>query len=324
MSFFAIILALLLEQVRPLLAGSALHRGALAWVRACARSLDAGRSHHGWLVWAAAVVLPALLAWAIHAVLMSVWGWVGYVVAFAWHVLVLYGTLGFRQFSHHFTAIRDALDEDDTPQARRLLAQWMHVDASQVSQEQLLRVLMDHSVVAAHRHVFAVLGWYAVLAAFGFGPAGAVLYRMSELASRYFYAAGPENPYSPDPAISKQPHPEAGIERSMAPDLNSASTHQAAQSAWWWIDYLPARLTAMGFAVVGSFEDVLEAWRRHAASDSTQPSHDGLIQTAMSAALGIQGDLAVAHLRSMVGIVWRTVVLWLLLIALLTVARLLG
>ena len=32
----------------------------------------------------------------------------------------------------------------------------------------------------------------------------------------------------------------------------------------------------------------------------------------------------VAHLRSVVGLVWRTVVLWMVLIALLSLARLLG
>jgi adenosylcobinamide-phosphate synthase len=319
MSFFAISLALLLEQVRPLLLGSAAHRWALAWARGCARSLDAGRSHHGWLVWAAVAVVPAVLAWGVHLLLVSIWGWVGNVLAFAWHVAVLYVTLGFRQFSHHFTAIRDALEAGDTAQAQRILAQWMRVEETQVPREQLLRQLMDHSVVAAHRHVFAVLGWYAVLAALGLGPAGAVLYRMSELATRYFHPASSEDPYS-----SVYHSLGASEPRATPPSLSSPSTQEAVQIAWWWIDYLPARMTAMGFAVVGSFEDVLEAWRRHGSSDASKSSHDGLVQVTMNAALGIKGELAAAHLRNMVGMVWRSVVLWLLLIALLTLARLLG
>lgn len=318
-SFFAIVFALLLEQVRPLQQGSLVQRWAQAWARGCARSLDAGRSHHGWLVWAAVVLGPALAALAVHLFFSHVWGWMGSVLAFAWHVAILYATLGFRQFSHHFTAIRDALEAGDNEQAQRLLAQWMQVDAAQLPKEQLLRHLMDHSVVAAHRHVFAVLGWYAVLAALGLGPAGAVLYRMSELAARCFHPASPEDPYS-----SAYHDAQAAATRPSLPSLSSASTQQAVQTAWWWIDYLPARLTAMGFAVVGSFEDVLEAWRQHNASEASQHSHDGLIQTAMNAALGIKGELQVMHLRNMVGMVWRTVVLWLLLIALLTLARLLG
>ena len=45
-----------------------------------------------------------------------------------WSMAVLYATLGFRQFSHHFTDIRDALSEGDEALARQHLAQWMQVE----------------------------------------------------------------------------------------------------------------------------------------------------------------------------------------------------
>ena len=45
---------------------------------------------------------------------------------------VLYLTLGFRQFSHYFTDIRKALDQGDEEQARRQLAQWCHLDVSEL------------------------------------------------------------------------------------------------------------------------------------------------------------------------------------------------
>jgi adenosylcobinamide-phosphate synthase len=318
MSFFAIIFALLLEQVRPLLLDSTVHRAAWRWARQCARSLDAGRSHHGVLVWVAVVIVPAFLAFVVHALLILIWGWVGLVLAFAWHVAVLYVTLGFRQFSHHFTAARDALEAGDTEKARQLLAAWMRVPPDQLPRETLLKSLMDHSVIAAHRHVFAVLGWYAVLAALGLGPAGAVLYRMSEFSSRFFHARSQDDPYS---SVYHSLDPAHPPEAFTSTHLSSFSTQQAAQTAWWWIDYLPARLTALGFAAVGSFEEVLEAWRGH---DSSATSHDGLIQAAMGAALNVRFELQSAHLRQVVGLVWRTVVLWLMLIALLTLTKLIG
>lgn len=321
MSFFAIVFALLLEQVRPLLLDSQVHRVAWGWARSCARSLDAGRAQHGVLVWVAVVLVPALLAFLVHWLLVMLWGWAGLVLAFAWHVGILYATLGFRQFSHHFTAARDALEAGDMALARKRLASWMRVPLHQLdslTREALLKALMDHSVVAAHRHVFAVLGWYAVLAALGLGPAGAVLYRMSEFASRFFHASNQHDPYSSTLYSLDSALPPAA---SASMHLSSFSTQQAAQTAWWWIDYLPARLTALGFAVVGSFEEVLEAWRGH---DRTSSSHDGLIQSAMAAALNLKGELQSAHLRLMVGLVWRSVVLWLMLIALLTLAKLIG
>ena len=99
---------------------------------------------------------------------------------------MLYVTLGFRQFSHHFTDIRDALDDGDEPLARPLLAHWHHVDASELPRSEIVRHVIEHSVLAAHRHVFGVFVWFSVLATFGFGPAGAVLYRMGEFAARYW------------------------------------------------------------------------------------------------------------------------------------------
>jgi adenosylcobinamide-phosphate synthase len=318
-SFFAIVFALLLEQVRPLLLDSPVHRTAFAWARSCARSLDAGRSHHGWLVWSAAVLIPALVTFAVHHVLVHSMGWTGYVLVFAWHVLILYATLGFRQFSHHFTAIRDALEEGDTAKAARLLAIWKRVDEREITHDRLIPLLMDHSVVAAHRHVFGVLGWYAVLAALGLGPAGAVFYRMAEFASRYFNAASRDDLYG-----SMYHTIDSAVERPAGEKISSPSSQQAAQAAWQWIDYLPARATALTFAIVGNFEEVMDAWRHRSATVSASATNDALIQTAMAASLNAQGELRAAHLRNMVGLVWRAVVLWLLLIALLTLANLLG
>jgi adenosylcobinamide-phosphate synthase len=291
------------------------HRAAWMWARLCARNLDAGGAKHSILVWLAVVVAPAMVAFGVHVLLIHTLGWAGAVLAFMWNVAILYATLGFRQFSHHFTAIRDALEASDHQRAQNLLAAWMRIPIDQIPRNDLLKCLMDYSVVAAHRHVFAVLGWYAVLVALGLGPAGAVLYRMSELAARLFHAQAAEDPYS---SIYHSIMPE---QSTPARALSSAATEQIAQRAWWWVDYLPARLTTLGFAVVGSFEEVLEAWRQHPKS---VVSHDGLIQAAMMAALNLPGDLHHAHLRNLVGIVWRSVVLWLMLIALLTLVKLIG
>ena len=103
-------------------------------------------------------------------------------LALAFDVAVLYLTLGFRQFSHYFTDIRDALERGDEDRARRLLAEWRHLDASELPRTELLRHVIEHSLLAAHRHVFGVFFWFVVLSALGLGPAGAVLYRMAEFA----------------------------------------------------------------------------------------------------------------------------------------------
>ena len=344
MSFFAVLFALILEQARPLARGNWIHAGLRRWSRWSRRSIDAGRTHLGWIAWAVAVVGPSALTLLIYLLLWQV----NSLLAFLWSVAILYATLGFRQFSHHFTNIRDALDDGDEDGARELLAGWRQVDSSELPRSEIVRHVIEYSVLAAHRHVFGVLGWFSLFAALGLGPAGAVFYRMSEFVSRYW--------------VYQSKRPGEGA---------SAALQRAATRAWGVIDYFPARITSLGFAVVGSFEDAIDAWRsyiqqtRLGSPGTTVHHNDGVILAATSGAVnvqlggmalkprparngrnakptgssgfegnGIEMDLStaslpgrppeVAHLRSIVGLVWRSVVLWMVLLALLTLARLLG
>ena len=324
MSFLALLFALLIEQVRPLAERNPVHQAMRQWAHGVSRTLDAGRAQQAWTVWTLTVGVPALVAFAVHWALM--W-WVGWPVAILWSIGILYATLGFRQFSHHFTEIRDALDSGDENQVRERLAAWQQVDASTVPRRELLRHVIEFSALAAHRHVFGVLAWFSVLAALGLGPAGAVLYRMSEFVPRLWRRQA---------AVDTAP----GL-------LNSEALSQVAQRAWHLIDWLPARITALAFAVVGNFEEAIDCWRNHA--QVFPDDNDGVVLAATSGAINVRlggealrprvetlqtplGDSASTpgreaepgHLRTMVGLVWRTVVMWLVLLALLTLARLLG
>ena len=124
MSFFAILFALLIEQARPLARTNTIHAGVRAWGLSVRRNFDTGGMRHGWVAWSLAVVVPTLVALAVHWALMH---WIGWPVAMLWNVAVLYVTLGFRQFSHHFTGIRDALEEGNESLARAQLAAWQQV-----------------------------------------------------------------------------------------------------------------------------------------------------------------------------------------------------
>ncbi len=166
MSFFAILCALLIEQVRPLAYHNPVYGSVLAWARWTSRNFDAGKPHHGWVAWGLAVLVPTVLALGVHWLLVLT---LGLPFAVLWSVAVLYVTLGFRQFSHHFTGIRDALDEGDEALARSLLAHWQRVDAANLPRSEIVRHVIEHSVIAAHRHVFGVLAWFSILAAVGSG-----------------------------------------------------------------------------------------------------------------------------------------------------------
>ncbi len=128
MSFFAVLFALLLEQVKPLPRGNVVHDALTGWMQWTARNFDAGRESHAWVVWCVAALAPALLTWGVFFALDQVHSLLG----LAFDVAVLYLTLGFRQFSHYFTDIRKALDHGDEVEARRLLSEWRHLDASEL------------------------------------------------------------------------------------------------------------------------------------------------------------------------------------------------
>ncbi|WP_431258274.1 CobD/CbiB family protein [Roseateles chitinivorans] len=329
MNFFAVLLALVCEQLKPLPHGNPVHQGMIAWVRWTGRNFDAGRSHHAAVVWTITVVGPALLVGAIYMLVRPY----SLLLSLAMDVLVLYLTLGFRQFSHYFTDIRDALERGDELEARRLLAEWRHLDASELPRTELLRHVLEHSLLAAHRHVFGVFFWFVLFSTLGLGPAGAVLYRMAEFAGRYW-------------AFKSRTLDAPTNERLM----------ELSRKLFGMIDHIPARMTATGFAIVGNFEEAVSSWRR----DSALWAHDneGIILASAAGAVGVQlggsaapgvtpdrsktfesgGDMdatraegstagvppQLGHLQSVVGLVWRSVTLWMLLLALLTLANLVG
>jgi adenosylcobinamide-phosphate synthase len=329
MSFFAVLFALLVEQLKPLPRDSRVHDTLRSWVGWTGRNFDAGRPRHAWVVWCVSVLGPSL-AVGLTYVFISRYS---LLLALAFDVLVLYVTFGVRQFSHYFTDIRDALDRGDDALARQRLAEWRHVDASELPRTELLRQVLEQALLVAHRQVFGVFFCFVVFSALGLGPTGAVLYRMAEFSSRYWA------------------YRQLTVDAPQSDALRGLSTR-----LFGYIDHVPARLTAFGFAVVGNFEEAVNGWRRDATL-WLQPN-DGVILAAAAGALGVQlggaagpvvtpdrGKTFVAgaeagaadaagftagvppqqgHLQSVVGLVWRSVVLWMLLVALLTLANILG
>ena len=321
MSFFSLFLALVIEQARPLGSSHFLHQWLRRWADWVASHVDGGTKSQAWLAWALLIGVPACLAIVIHWVLAYFLGWF---FAVAWNVALLYVTLGFRQFSHHFTGIRDALNDGDEALARQLLADWQQVEVNELPRNEIVRHVIEHSVLSAHRHVFGVFFSYALLSIVGLGPVGAVVYRIAEFAKRY---------WSQTPTLATNPLQEHH-------NWTSTSLQEVVTDSWHAIDWIPARATAMGFAIMGSFEDAMDGWRHHA--EKFPNDNDGVILAATAGAINVQlGGAALqpelpgssstpgrapelAHFAQVVGLVWRTVVMWLVLVALLSLANLLG
>src|SRR3954467_9100459 len=178
MSVLAIIAALVIEQWRPLGERKALQGRLAAWASWLEQSFNGGERRHGIVAWLVAVVPPVLLAVLAYYLLRALHP----LLALLFNVAVLYLTLGFRQFSHHFTALQLAVKSGDLERARQELEAWTGTSGIVRTREEVIRLGIESALLASHRHVFGVLLWYILLP----GPAGAVLYRLAAyLANRW-------------------------------------------------------------------------------------------------------------------------------------------
>jgi adenosylcobinamide-phosphate synthase len=306
MKFLCLLAALLLEQLRPLRATNPVYIAFAHYADTLERHLNAGEHRHGVTAWLLAVVPAVAATMAIYIALHKA----NPVLAWAWSVTVLYLTMGFRQFSHYYTDIAQALRNGDLATARERLAQWRGASTTEFTATEVARVSIELALTGSHRHVFGPIAWFIVL-----GPAGAVLYRMAALL-----------------------HDRWGMRR----EAEFLGFGRFSERAFLWLDWVPARLTAISFAIVGNFEDAIYCWRMQALS-WTAAAH-GIILASGAGALGVRlgdalheygtvhyrpavgtGDEAdVDFMQSAVGLMWRALVLWMFLLFILTVAHSLG
>jgi adenosylcobinamide-phosphate synthase len=318
MTFFSILCALLIEQLKPLRADNAFYSGIRILANRLEGWFNAGHANHGRLGWLAMMVVlmaPTMLVYWLCTQ-------VNVFAALAWNILIVYLTLGFRHYSHYFSAIQLALNAGDDATARSLLAEWSRQDTSAMEAGEISRIAVEKALVTTHRNVFGVFFWFLM----PFGPAGAVMYRVAEYLAR---------------AWNEPDH------------MKNEAFGGFAARAFYWIDWVPARLTAVAFAVVGNFEDSIYAWRNF--SERWKDEAIGIILSAGGGAMGVRlGDQAevaasvlpadggaidsagseaesppgeestVRALQSAVGLVWRALLLWMLLLALLSMAVWLG
>lgn len=252
MSFFALLLAFVAEQIRPLPRHNAVHDAARSLCRWAGHALDAGSKGYAVLGWLLVALVPTILVWMLAALV----GAIHPIFSLLFHVLVLWFTLGFRQFSHYFTELQLALARGDVSLARKHLHDWLQNSGSRphgdvLTVPEICRTAIEEGVVASHRNVYGVLFWYAVLP----GPAGAALYRL------------------------------AGIAREEWGERTDAFG-DVARGAFVLLDWVPARLTALGFAIVGNFEDALYGWRQRGLF--WPDPQRGIIVESAAGALGVR------------------------------------
>jgi adenosylcobinamide-phosphate synthase len=302
MSFLVLLGALLLAHYRPLPPFMEIGRWHLPLAQAVERNFNDGRALHGVIAWGLVVLLPAVVV-AVACLALHHWA---RALAYLAHLLVLYLALDMRGFSAPAEVIASALRDGNIQEARDRLAIWSRQPTEAYGMQEISRLAIETTLVRAHHGLFAPVFWFVLL-----GPAGAVLYRLSH--SVYTTWGDQDTPF-----------------------------HQVARRFFDLLDWLPARFTAIGFAVVGDFEDALYCWRTQATAWKKEA--EGILLASGAGALGVRlgeplprggileprpelglGDPADAdYLVGAVGLIWRVLVLMLILLLLMTFAHWLG
>ena len=307
MTFFSVLAALVLDQFRPLPRPSVFELWFVRYANLLARDLNAGRPVHGtiaWVLgivpWVAAALIVYYVMWALNPAL-----------AWVWNVAVLYACTHLRQITQDYTAVAEALKAGELDRARDLLVRWRGEPATEWTETEIARVAIETALLRAHRDLFAVVAWFVVLP----GPAGAVMYKLAGiLADKWGRRVDEEfGPFG-----------------------------RFAARAFQILDWVPLRMTAIGFAIAGDFEDAVQCWRAQFRA-WTDPE-TGVILASGAGALGIRlggplpkegsvqyrpelglgDDPDANYMQSAVGLIWRTLVIWMIVLLLVTLARWVG
>ncbi|HMV18486.1 MAG TPA: CobD/CbiB family protein [Rhodocyclaceae bacterium] len=308
MTLFSLIVALLIEHLRPISTERFVEAPLKAFAHFLEDRFNDGEARHGAVAWWVAMLsvgfvsaLAYFVLWHVHPLL-----------AMVFNVVILYFTMAFRNLSRFFSDLQLALRMGELARARQLIGVWRKRSHDASSSTEVARLAIEEALIAAHRNVFAVIFWFILLP----GPSGALLYRLA----RFF-----DEEWS-----LRKGEPEFG-------DFG-----EFAHRAFAALDWLPVRLSAAAFSIVGDFEDAVYCWRAQAAQWADKAS--GILLASGGGALGVRlgmpvhesgeiverpemgiGDEADADfMQSTIGLIWRTLVLVFLVLALLGVAGWVG
>lgn len=145
----------------------------------------------------------------------------------------LYFCLGWTSLRQHANAVADGFKSGGIETARKQVARIVSRDTESMDEAAAARATIESVLENGSDAIFAPLFWFVLL-----GPAGAIGYRLANtLDAMWGYRTERLNQF--------------GWMSAKMDDL---------------LNYLPARLTAMTYAVFGDFSQAMNCWRRQASS----------------------------------------------------------
>lgn len=197
-----------------------------ALANAVERRLYVDRRVSGIAAWTLAVFLPVASLCGLRAVSPPV-------VVFAMDVLVLYFALGRQSLAEHARPVAAALRDGDLPRARAAVGRMVSRDTDALDATHVAAAGTESVLENGHDAVFGTLFWFVVL-----GAPGALLFRLANTLDAMW-------------GYRTVRYERFGWAAARADDV---------------LGYVPARLTALGYAAMGDAVTALRCWRTQAPS----------------------------------------------------------
>lgn len=219
------------------------------WARRVERALHRPSHGAGVLAWLL-VVLPVFVATTALTMLAE---WLSAWLLVLVDALVLYIALGLRSLGEHAMPVAQALRADALEDARRAVARMVSRDTALLDDAQVAAAATESVLENGNDAVFGALFWYLLL-----GAPGVVLYRLANTLDAMWGYRTPR-------------YDRFGWAAARIDDV---------------LNWLPARLTAGSYALLGHTRTSLRCWRRQApAWDSPNA---GPVMAAGAGALGVR------------------------------------
>jgi AmpE protein len=218
-------------------------------------------------------------------------------------VVVLFFSLGPNDIGEDVNEYCSALEDGDDERIGQTVKALVE-DAGPDDPMERFRWVEEAVCIQANNRLFAVIFWFVLLGPLG--PLGAWSYRVTDLVRRR--------------AVFQAGRDESGM-ASIEP------LRDAAVMLHGWLAWIPARLTAIGYAVAGHFDAALAAWRgdSDAHAGTTSENSERLLARVGVAALaldtGADEDLTARGVRGATAakrLVFRLLLIWAVIIAAMT------
>ncbi len=297
MNLIALLIGLVIER----LATQLFHWRRMRWLD---RLIDLGfRQAERLATWPAIIPVILLAIILVLPVFAVIWFLGGTLAGFSYlllAVVVLFFSLGPRDIGEEVVAYCKALEADDDEQVYSAAKAIVEDDVPEDVSERTSCVEAAVCVQANNR-LFAVVFWFVVL-----GPLAAWAYRVTDLIRRraVFSAA-----------------------RDEQQDGNAERIRDAAEMLHGWLAWIPARLTAVGYAAAGHMDDALAALRAPTEDQDSTTSErsENLLARVGIAALALQdlpdespSERAIRGAEAANHLVFKLLLIWAVIIAAMT------